>query len=100
MEASERVTVVNDVARSRFAATVKGGEAKLLYARPDPKTIDLQHTEVPSEARGHHVAESLAAAAFAYARQSGLKVIPTCPFVRQWLLRHPEERDLVVSGRG
>ena len=100
MTTRTNVTVEHDAPKHRFVANVAGGQAELVYSQPDPKTIDLQHTSVPAEARGQHVAEALASTAFAYARQAGLRVIPTCPFVRQWLLRHPEQRDVILSGRG
>jgi predicted GNAT family acetyltransferase len=30
-------------------------------------------------------------------RQRGLRLIPICPYVRSWLERHPEQRDLVAA---
>ena len=79
----------------RFVAELAEGEAELRYALPAPGVIDLQHTAVPEGERGHGVAEALARAAFDYARAHKLRVIPTCPFVRSWLTRHPEENDLI-----
>jgi len=35
-------------------------------------------------------------AAFEYARSNGLRVILTCPFLRRWILSHPDQRDIVV----
>jgi uncharacterized protein len=91
------MTVIHEEARHRFVIDADGSEAELRYARPDEHTIDLQHTAVPVSARGHHVGDALARAAFAYARASGLRVIPTCPFIRGWLARHPEESDIVIQ---
>ena len=79
----------------RFVAQFATGEAELTYALPAPGVIDLQHTAVPAGERGHGVAEALAQAAFDYAREHRLRVIPTCPFVRTWLARHPEQADLI-----
>ncbi len=79
----------------RFVAEFASGDAELTYALPVPGVIDLQHTAVPEGERGHGVAEALARAAFDYARAHKLRVIPTCPFVRSWLTRHPEEQDLI-----
>ena len=31
------------------------------------------------------------------ARRRGLKVIAICPYVQQYLVRHPEDRDIVVG---
>ena len=30
-----------------------------------------------------------------YARDNGLKVIPTCPFMAGWVKKHPEQHDIV-----
>ena len=79
----------------RFVAQTDGGVAYLRYERPDERTIDLKHTVVPKAAEGRGVGGALARAAFAYAREHGLRVVVTCPFVRAWLARHPEQRDVV-----
>ena len=56
---------------------------------------NLVHTGVPEESEGQGIAGKLARAAFAWARQDGMKLVVTCPFVRKWLERHPDEQDLV-----
>jgi uncharacterized protein len=89
------MTVEHDETRHRFVVHLNGSDAELIYARPDADTMDLQHTGVPAGERGHGVAAALAAAAFDYARRHGLRVVPTCPFVRVWLERHPDQRDIV-----
>ena len=57
--------------------------------------FSLIHTEVPDVLRGGGVANALARTALAYARAQGLTVKPFCPFVQQYLRRHPDELDLV-----
>jgi hypothetical protein len=81
--------------RGRFVVRFGDDDAELVYTRLGPHLIDVQHTYVPESARGHGVAEELAKAAFAYARERGDRVVPTCPFVRQWLQSHPDEAKLV-----
>jgi len=90
------MTVEHQPAADRFVVHLDGGDAELTYARPDGRTIDLQHTEVPEVGRGRGVADAMAQAAFDYARAQGLKVIATCPFVRRWLAHHPEEHELLL----
>jgi uncharacterized protein len=90
------MTVEHRPGEHRFVVRLDDGEGELTYTRPDPKTIDLQHTRVPQSGRGQGVADALATAAFAYARAEGLRVIPTCPFVRAWLARHAEVGDLLA----
>jgi uncharacterized protein len=87
--------VEHDEAHHRFVLRLPGGDAELDYERPDRDTINLRHTEVPESDRGHGAAALLASAAFTYARSQGLRVIPTCRFVRAWLDRHPAERDII-----
>jgi predicted GNAT family acetyltransferase len=91
------MTVQHDKEHHRFVVREPEGEGKLVYAPRGPGVIDLLHTEVAPSLRGRGVADLLAKTALDYARESGTKVIVTCPFVRKWLERHPEARDLVVS---
>src|SRR4029079_3177320 len=87
--------VEHDEREHRFFVHFDDEDAELAYTRVGPRLIDLQHTYVPQSARGHGVAEALAEAAFAYAREQGFRVVPSCPFVRSWLRHHFEERDLL-----
>ena len=80
---------------NRFIVRVGNEEAELEYTRPGRGLIDIQHTYVPPSARGRGVAEALAVAAFQFARERGDRVIPSCPFVRKWLLDNPDEATLV-----
>jgi uncharacterized protein len=80
---------------NRFVVRMDDEEAELAYLRAGPKVIDIQHTYVPEDERGHGVAEALATAALEFARERGYRVVPTCPFVRHWLEAHPEKAKLV-----
>jgi uncharacterized protein len=86
------MNVQHDPERQRFYIPLADGEAALLYAFFSDDIIDLQHTEVPRSARGLGVGDALVRAALAYAKEHGLNVIVTCPFVQRWLRKHPEER--------
>jgi predicted GNAT family acetyltransferase len=89
------MNVEHDEGQQRFVIHFEGEDAELRYDRPSPKLIDLQHTYVPDSARGHGAAETLARAAFDFARTHKLRVVPSCPFVRHWLEAHPELLDIV-----
>jgi predicted GNAT family acetyltransferase len=86
------MTVQHDPEHSRFFVPLEDGDAELFYTAFSDDVIDLQHTEVPQSGKGHGVGDALVRAALAYARDSGLGVIATCPYVRAWLRRHPDER--------
>jgi len=80
----------------RFVADVVGGEAEIAYTGPRDGVVALVHTEVPEESRGAGVGEAIASEALGWARASGLKVRPLCPFVAAFIRRHPEYQDLVA----
>ena len=86
------MTVEHDPGRSRFFVRLADGEAELLYQPFSDDVLDLQHTEIPPSARGRGVGDLLVRAALAYARDGGMRVIATCPYVQLWLRRHPAER--------
>ena len=60
---------------------------------------DMRSTEVDPSRRGHGLAGRLVEAVLQHAREQGLQVRPTCPFVPRYLDRHPEHQDLVVGSR-
>jgi predicted GNAT family acetyltransferase len=84
------MTVQHDIQRSRFVIPLPDGEAQLVYALSGDTAIDLQHTEVPPCDQGQGIAEELVQAALTYACERDLRVIPTCPYVKVWMQRHPE----------
>ena len=78
----------------RFAADVGGKTAYITYRERDGDVLDLDHTYVPREHRGGGIASQLTARALEYARESGYRIVPSCPFVAAYLERHPEYREL------
>lgn len=56
----------------------------------------MQHTIVPEEMEGKGIGSALVKHALEYARHEHLYVKPTCPFIRAYIDRHPEYKDLVV----
>jgi len=92
---SEAVEVVNNEKESRFEASSLEGLAYLTYREMRDGTLLLIHTEVPAELAGRGLASRLARAALNLARDRGVKVIVRCPFVTEYIARHPEYHDLV-----
>src|SRR5262245_2943977 len=86
------MTVLHDQQHSRFVVALPDGDAQLVYAPFGEDMIALLHTEVPPSGKGHGVGDALVRAALAYARENGLHVIATCPYVQSWLRKHPAER--------
>ncbi|HEY4320650.1 MAG TPA: GNAT family N-acetyltransferase [Gemmatimonadales bacterium] len=90
--------VEHDASRHRFFVALPEGEGELVYTVVAPHLLDLQHTGVDPAVQHHGVADALAQAALEFARREDDRVIPTCPYVRNWLTRHPEYHDLVAPG--
>jgi predicted GNAT family acetyltransferase len=87
--------VSDNTALSRFELDGDGVTAFVNY-RIDGGVITLLHTETPPQARGQGLASQLTAGALQIARARGLKVIPRCAFVRAYIAKHPELRDLLA----
>jgi uncharacterized protein len=90
--ARDSMLVQHDPEHSRFFVCLPGGDAELFYAPFSEDVLDLQHTEVPLSGQGRGIGSALVRAALAYAREHGMRVMATCPYVRAWLRKHPEER--------
>jgi uncharacterized protein len=87
--------VRHNAAHHRFEAGTEPHPAIIVYRLKDG-AVDLVHTEVPEQYQGQGLAGKLATAALEWARESGLKVIPSCPYVRSFIGKHPEFADLVA----
>jgi predicted GNAT family acetyltransferase len=79
---------------SRFEIPVDEHLAVLLFRLRDSKLV-LIHTEVPPALQRQGLADALAKAALEYARGHSLRVKVICPFVANYLTRHPEYQDVV-----
>lgn len=89
--------VQRDDTRGRYHAVIDGHEAQIRFAPAGERTLDLQHTEVARELRGRGVADVLVRHALEDVRARGERIIPTCPFVKAFLARHPEYQPLVAE---
>jgi predicted GNAT family acetyltransferase len=92
----ESPDVVMNEAAHRFEAKLGDAVAFTEYRLRDG-TIILPHTVVPTEFEGRGIGSKLAQAALGYAREQGLEVVPTCPFVAGYIAKHPEWQDIVQA---
>lgn len=81
-------------AEQEFTLEVDGHLAVAAYQR-EAGVIVFTHTLVPPEIEGRGVGSKLIRGALDSARDQGLRVVPQCPFVKAFIDRHPEYRDLV-----
>jgi predicted GNAT family acetyltransferase len=88
-------SVRNNAALSRFELDADGGTAVANYEVGDG-VITFTHTEVPPAARQAGIGSRLIREALETVRTLGLKVIPRCSFVRDYLAKHREFDDLIA----
>jgi len=91
------IDLSRDEERRRYTAAVGGeviGEAEFLLT---PDLVVFTHTEVDPRFEGQGVGATLVSWALDDARMHGYHVVPSCPFVRAWVDRHPAEyADLIA----
>ncbi len=98
-EPSADPTVTDNPQQSQYEIHVDGDLAGFAqYHRYDDR-IEFTHTVVEDAYEGQGLAGRLASHALDEARRDGLLVVPTCPYVRSYIKRHPEYRELVAPGR-
>lgn len=89
--------VVDNAERHRYEILVDGQVAGYLDHRsPREGVIELPHTVVEDAFAGRGLASVLVRHALDAARAAGLRVVPTCPYVRGWIAKHPDYAALVT----
>ena len=63
------------------------------YQRTDELVV-FTHTEVDPALAGQGVGGALVKGALDHVRGLGVRVLPVCPFVQSWMLRHADYADL------
>ena len=61
--------------------------------------VSFQHTEVENAYAGRGFASSLVRSALDETRKMGRLVLPYCPYVREWIAKHPDYIDLVPADK-
>lgn len=87
--------VVDNSTESRFEILVDGKVAGFADYRLLPTKIIFTHTEVLPEHEGQGLAGKLVSHALQASADTGLRVVPSCPYVARYIERHPEFKDLV-----
>jgi uncharacterized protein len=88
--------VRDNTTRNRFELEVDGVLAFLTYRRADGIVI-FRHEEVPKAFEGRGIGSALAKGALDLVRAAGEKVVAACPFIADYIRKHPEYADLLAK---
>lgn len=91
------VSVKDAPQRHRYVIEVDGEPAGFAEYHRREDVVEFHHTQVDDRFEGQGLGSQLAREALDDVRSAGLQVVPTCPFIRSWIDRHPDYRDLVVQ---
>jgi predicted GNAT family acetyltransferase len=90
-------TVTDNARESRYEIRFDGARAGFAEYHLHAGVVAFIHTEISPEFGRRGLASELIRAALDSARTRGLQVQPFCPFVRGFIAKHPDYRDLVPS---
>lgn len=93
------VEVTHDPDGSRFVAGLPSAIGVLRYSLRHAggrEVMDLYHVHVNPPQRGRGVAAVIVRHALEHARATGRSVVATCPYVAQYMARHPEYQALCL----
>ena len=89
-------TVRDNPDRQRYEAWLGDELAGFSQYRLREGRITFTHTEVDDAYEGEGIGSQLASAVLDAARDAGLDVYPSCPFIADYIKRHPDRYlDLV-----
>jgi predicted GNAT family acetyltransferase len=80
---------------SDYEITVDGVHAGVAEFTERPGTVVFTHTKIAEQFEGKGIGSQLAKAALDDVRARGLSVVPLCPFIKEWIERHPDYAGLV-----
>lgn len=89
--------VRNNPDEKRYEIRVDGQLAGFAQYRDRPGLLAFIHTEVDPAFEGKGVGSALAKAALDDARAQDVAVLPFCPFINEYIRRHPEYTGLVPA---
>ncbi|AMR29301.1 hypothetical protein A0257_20830 [Hymenobacter psoromatis] len=85
------MNIHHNAANQSFTIDSGAPQAELAYSLPAAGVIDFVHTFVPEAQRGQGLAQELAKAALAYAREQHLRVRTSCEFMAGYVQEHHQQ---------
>ena len=91
--------VVDNVKETRYEILVERRVAGAAVYRRTGSTVAFLHTVIDPESEGRRLGAILARRARNGPREEGAAVLPFCPFIREYIRRHPDYLNLVPVER-
>lgn len=89
-------TVSLNADKQRYEIFVDGTLAGITQAVEDGEIVTMPHTKVFEEFEGQGLASVLVTGALDDIRARGLKIVAECPYVANFVVKHPEYADLLA----
>lgn len=86
--------VVDNAERQRYEIRRDGQTLGFAAYQKANRLIVFTHTEIEPGVEGQGIGGQLVRAALDDVRSQGIPVLPICPFVQEWMRRHPDYLDL------
>jgi predicted GNAT family acetyltransferase len=93
MKPNTNIEITNKTDNHQFETLVDGHKGELVYRLREDK-IYLMHTWVPDEIGNRGIAAALALHALKYAESNDLEIVIYCPFVKAFVQRHPNWKEM------
>ena len=93
------VQVVNNPDQHRYEIHVDGTPVGFAAYEEQPGVLTFTHTEIDPAYEGMGLGSVLARSALEGTRTDGRQVVPLCPFISDYIRRHPQYLDIVVPER-
>lgn len=88
---------INNESKSQYELHVEAHVAKIGYLKSANDEIYLTQTEVPAALGGKGIGSQLVEKVLNDIEQLGLHLIPLCPFVSDYIQKHPEWERIVLK---
>jgi predicted GNAT family acetyltransferase len=89
--------VINNETDQRYEIHVDGALAGFAQYRQRPDALVFTHTEIFDGYEGQGLGGTLARGALDDVRSRGVRIRPLCPFIADYIDRHPAYQELVVD---
>lgn len=91
-----KLEVVHNAEKKRFEIQIEDQIAMVKYVLGS-KEIIFTHTEVPEAFEGRGIAGKMAKVALEYAKVQGMRIRPMCPYIAEYIKRHPEYQSITAG---